>query len=160
MNFVKRYSLMMVSATALLVGMSCVAQAAEKMASKEEAIVKYRQAVMKSQGGHMAASAAIIMGKVDFNNQLADHVKALESTTKEIVSLFPKGTDVGKTKALKEVWSKNDDFRKRAKDAEDKAAALAQAVAAGDTQSYGKHFKDLAEACKACHKDFRKKEKR
>jgi len=157
MKSIQRYSRIIFSAAALLVGMSCAAHAAE---SKEEDIVKYRESVMKSQAGHMGAAAAIIMGKVDFKDQLSAHVKALEATTKDIDSLFPKGSDVGKTKALKEVWTKPDEFRKRAKDAQDKAAALAQAVAAGDTQNYGPRFKDLADACKACHKDFRKKEEK
>jgi cytochrome c556 len=160
MRYAKCYTRIFVSVIILLVGMTCVAQAAEKMASKEESIVKYRQAVMKSQAGHMGAAFAIITGKVDFKDQLADHVNALASTTKHIVSLFPKGTDVDKTKARKEVWTKNDEFRKHAKDAEEKADTLAKAVAAGDTQSYGKDFKALGEACKACHKDFRKKEKK
>lgn len=145
------------SVAVLLVGLSCVANAAELKNAKD--IVKYRQSVMTSQSGHMAAAAAIIQGKVDFKDQLGAHVKALEATTKDIDSLFPKGTDVGKTKALKEVWTKHDEFSKRAKDAQDKAAALARAVEAGDTQNYGPKFKELGEACKACHKDFRKKEK-
>lgn len=157
MKSIKRYSNIVIAATILMVGMNSLAQAADD--KKAEAIVKYRQAVMKSQAGHMAAAAAIIMGKVDFKNQLTDHVKALEATTKDIDSLFPKGSDVGKTKALKEVWTKSDEFRKRAKDAQDKSAALAQVVAAGETQNYGPRFKELADACKACHKDFRKKEK-
>jgi cytochrome c556 len=156
MTLVKRYSLILTSATLLVLSLHTLALAADK---KEEAIVKYRQEVMKSQGAHMSAAAAIIMGKVEFKDQLPAHVAALEATTKDIVSLFPAGSDVGKTKALKSVWSKQEEFHKRAKDAEDMSAALAKAVAAGDSQSYGKHFKALADACKSCHKDFRKKEK-
>jgi len=156
MKSTKHYMSIILSTAALLVGMSGVAHAAEP--KNAEAIVKYRQAVMMSQGGHMGAAAAIIQGKVDFKDQLAGHVNALEATTKDIDAMFPKGTDVGKTKALKEVWTKNDEFRKRAKDAQEKSAALAKVVAAGDTQNYGPRFKDLADACKACHKDFRKKE--
>ena len=156
MKIEKRVYGILFAAAVLLIGVSCMANAAES--TKAQDIVKYRQSVMKSQGGHMAAAAAIIQGKVEFKDQLAAHVKALEETTKDIDSLFPKGTDVGKTKALKEVWTKHDEFSKRAKDARDKAAALAKAVEAGDTQNYGPKFKDLAEACKACHKDFRKKE--
>ena len=160
MASVKRYSIIFVSAAALLIGMTGITQAANKMASKEGAIVKYRQTVMKSQAGHMGAASMIIMGKVEYKDQLAAHVNALAATTKDIVTLFPKGSDVAKTKALKEVWSKNDEFKKRAKDAEEKAEALAKAVAAGDTKSYEQHFKELGKACKACHKDFRKKEKK
>ena len=158
---VKHCSSVIVSAATLWLGMGIVGsivQAAE--ATPADEIVKYRQNVMTSQRGHMGAAAAIIQGKVEFKDQLLDHVKALEATTKDIPGLFPKGSDVGETKALKEVWTNNDEFRKRAKDAQEKSAALAKAVAAGDSQSYGKHLKDLGEACKACHKDFRKKEEK
>ena len=93
-------------------------------------------------------------------DQLAAHVNALEATTMEIDKLFPKDTDMGDTKALKEVWSNNDEFMKRAKDAQQKSTALAKAVAAGETQNYGARLKDLLEACKSCHKDFRKKEEK
>ena len=158
MTSVNHYSRILVSASALWIGMSCVAHAAEPTASEE--IVKFRQSVMLSQRGHMAAAAAIIQGKVEFKDQLAVHAKALEGTTQDIASLFPQGTDVGETKALKEVWTNNDEFRKLAKDAQQKAAALSQAVAAGDSMSYGQRLKDLSESCKACHKDFRKKEEK
>lgn len=159
MTVVKRNTIILASLVSLVLGLNNIALAAEKKAGKEEAIVKYRQEVMKSQGAHMSAAAAIIMGKVDYKDQLPAHVSALESTTKDISSLFPPGSDVGKTKALKSVWSKNEEFKKRAKHAEEMAAELAKAVAAGDTASYGKHFKELADACKSCHKDFRKKAK-
>jgi cytochrome c556 len=129
-------------------------------AAEPEDIIKYRQNVMKSQGAHLAAAAAIIQGKVDYKNQLADHVKALQATTKDIPGLFPKGSDFGDTEALDAVWQKNAEFQKLAKDAQQKAAALAKAVAANDSKNYGARFKDVAETCKACHKDFRKEEKK
>jgi len=128
-------------------------------AAESEDIIKYRQNVMKSQGAHLAASAAIIQGKVDFKNQLGDHVKALQASSKDISGLFPKGSDFGETKALDAVWTKNADFQKLAKDTQQKTDALAKAVAANDSANYGARFKDVADSCKACHKDFRKEEK-
>jgi len=158
MKSVTRRHRMCIAAAGLLLGTGLVAHAAEPSPADE--IVKYRQAVMKSQAAHMAASAAIIQGKVAFKDQLAAHVNALEATTMEIDKLFPKDTDMGDTKALKEVWSNNEEFQKRAKDAQQKSTALAKAVAAGEMQNYGPRLKDLLEACKACHKDFRKKEEK
>jgi len=128
-------------------------------AAEPEDIIKYRQNVMKSQGAHLAAVAAIIQGKVDYKNQLGDHVKALQATTKDIPSLFPKDSDFGETKALDAVWQKNADFQKLAKDTQQKTGALAKAVAANDSKNYGARFKDVADSCKACHKDYRKEEK-
>lgn len=152
---IKRNSLSImqcISSLCLLLGTNLLAHAAEP-----EAIVKYRQSVMLSQRGHMAAAAAIIHGKVDFKEQLIDHVKALEGTTKEIVRLFPVGSDVGDTKALKEVWSDHDEFQKRAFDTQQKSATLVKTVAAGDSANYAPRLKDLLDSCKSCHQTYRKK---
>jgi cytochrome c556 len=129
------------------------------LAAEPEDIIKYRQNVMKANGAHMAAAAAIINGKVDYKNQLGEHTKALQAINKDIVSLFPKDSDFGETKALDAVWKNNADFQKHAKDAAQKADALAKVVAAGDSKNYGPRLKELSDTCKACHKDFRKEEK-
>jgi len=128
-------------------------------AAESEDIIKYRQNVMKANGAHMAATAAIINGKVDYKNQLGDHARALQVINKDINSLFPKDSDFGDTKALDAVWQNNADFQKSAKIAAQKADALAKTVAAGDSKSYAARFKELSDSCKACHKDFRKEEK-
>lgn len=128
-------------------------------AAESEDIIKYRQNVMKANGAHMAATAAIINGKVEYKSQLGDHARALQAINKDINSLFPKDSDFGDTKALDAVWQKNADFQKSAKIAAQKADALAKTVAAGDSKSYAARFKELSDSCKACHKDFRKEEK-
>jgi cytochrome c556 len=140
----------------VLIGTGVVATA---LAAEPEEIIKYRRNVMKSQGAHLAATAAIIQGKVDYKDQLSGHVKALQATCNDIVGLFPKGSDFGDTEALDAVWQKPAEFEKVAKDAKAKVGALATAVAKGDTQSYATHLKGVVDACKACHKDFRKEQK-
>ncbi len=142
----------------ILLASACLV-AGTAFAADPEDIIKYRQNVMKSQAAHLAAAGAIIQGKVDYKGQLGDHVKALQATTKDIPSLFPKGSDFGETKALDAVWQKNADFQKLARDTQQKTAALAKAVAANDSKNYGARFKDVADSCKACHEDFRKEEK-
>lgn len=122
-------------------------------------LVKYRKAVMKSQREHLAAATAIVQNKVQYPKHLADHVQSLAATTAVTVELFPKGSDGGDTGALGAVWSDAAEFQKRADDNQRKAAALAKAVAAGDTDSYAARLKDLQESCKACHKDFRREVK-
>jgi cytochrome c556 len=128
-------------------------------AAEPEDIIKYRQSVMKANGAHMAATGAIINGKVDFKGQLGDHTKALQAINKDVAGLFPKGSDFGETKALDAVWQKNAEFQKLAKDTQQKADALAKTVAAGDSKNYAARFKELSDSCKACHKDYRKEEK-
>lgn len=128
--------------------------------SEPEDIIKYRQNGMKASAAHMASMAAIIQGKVSYSAQLADHAKAVQALNKNIPALFPDGSDFGETKALDAVWKDKADFAKRAKDTEAKSAALAQAVKGGDPKLYEPKFKELSESCKACHKDFRKKEEK
>lgn len=118
-------------------------------------LIKYRQNVMNANGGLMGASNALIQKKVAFKGQLEADAKALETLTRDIPALFPKGSGGADSDALPEVWSKRAEFEKRAKDTEVKAAAFAKAVAGKDAKVAEK-FKDLSDACKSCHKDFRK----
>lgn len=126
---------------------------------QSEDIIKYRQNVMKSIGGHTSASAAIISGKVGYKAHLSEHAKAIAAMAKDIPGLFPKDSDFGDTNALESVWKKRADFEKAANNARAKAEAFAKAAAGNDPKAASAAFKDLGEACKACHKDFRKEEK-
>lgn len=143
----------------LTLGILALLGATAHAESDPEDIIKYRQNVMKANGAYAAAASAIIQGKVGYKKDLADHAKALAAINRDVAALFPKGSDFGDTKALDGVWSKRTDFEKRAKDAQAKSAAFAKTVAAGDTKNYGPKLKELADSCKACHKDYRKEEK-
>jgi cytochrome c556 len=123
-------------------------------------IVKYRKSVMQSQREHMDAARAIIQGKVGYTDQLANHIRSLEATTGDIASLFPQDSAVGDSRAMGVVWTNNAEFQMRAKDAQQKSAALARTFAAGDTQNYSARLDDLLDSCKSCHKDFRRKEEK
>jgi cytochrome c556 len=121
-------------------------------------IIKYRQNVMKAIGGHTGASASIIQGKVDYKSSLMDHALGIQAMTKDIPSLFPKGSDMGETAALESVWKKRTEFEKAAADTKKAADAFAAAVKKGDKAGIGTAFSNLGESCKACHKEFRKKQ--
>ncbi len=133
--------------------------AAAHAESDPEDIIKYRQNVMKANGAHMAATGAILQGKVGYKARLGEHAKALVAINKDIPGLFPKGSDFGDTKALDAVWSKRADFEKRAKASQVKADAFAKAAGSGDLKLASAKFKELSDSCKACHKDYRKDEK-
>lgn len=127
-------------------------------AAEPEDIIKYRQNIMKAVGGHTAAAGSIIQGKVNYKHQLADHARALQALISDIPGLFPEGSDFGDTKAKDEAWSKRAEFEKRAQDSKTKVDIFAKALQGGNQQSIGASFKEVGESCKACHKDFRKKE--
>lgn len=136
----------------LLIG---AAYAFEAIASED--MIKYRQAVMKSQGGHMSAAAQIIKGKVNFGSDLHYHAAALAASSMGLQKLFPEGSDFGETRAKPEIWTKGGEFEKAAKDGEKAAIAFLAAVKSNDTAAIAKTFGDLSEACKGCHKKFREK---
>ncbi len=127
--------------------------------SDPEDIIKYRQNVMKANGAHMAATGAILQGKVSYQKGLADHARALQAINRDIPALFPKGSDFGDTSALDAVWNKRADFEKRSKDAQAKADAFAKIAGGGDMKAALAKFKELSDSCKTCHKDYRKEEK-
>lgn len=141
-----------VAATALLLAVF-VAHAADD----PDNVIKYRKNVMKTNGANLADAAAIIQGKVSFKDRLLDHAKALETFTRNIPELFPKGSDFGDTEAKDAVWKNWPDFQKKAKDAHEKAVAFTKAV---ETKSKDLPMKlrALADGCKACHKDYRHEE--
>lgn len=144
--------------TSILLLVATMAVSAAPEADPED-IIKYRKNVMKATGAHMSAADAIVKGKVPYKAQLADHARAIEEATKDIVALFPKDSDFGDTRARDAVWTKQDKFKKHAKDAAKNAHAFTKAVASGDAKAYGAKLKELSDACKECHKDFRKEEK-
>jgi len=120
-------------------------------------VLKTRQADMKEMGKSLKA----IKGIIDADGNAADVVapasKILE-VAGLIPSLFPKGSDQGKTAALPVIWEKWDDFTKHADDLKAEATALVSAGQSGDLATVRAQFDKTAKMCGACHKDFKKKE--
>jgi len=116
-------------------------------------VIEQRQKLMKSQ----SAAAKAIKGAVKTKDYATIEAKAkdLMGTADRIVSLFPKGSDTGKTKATPAIWEKSDDFSKRAKSLSKSAGELAAAAKAGNDAEIGVKVKALGETCSSCHKQFR-----
>lgn len=123
-----------------------------------DAVIKFRQGVMKAQGGHMAAMAQIVRGKVDYPGQLLVHAAALNSIAQNVDKLFPEGSDFGETEAKEEIWSNWDKFKEASDNLGNEAQAYVNTVKSKDKKAIGQGFKKLADACKACHKKFRQEE--
>jgi cytochrome c556 len=74
-------------------------------------------------------------------------------------SLFPAGSDTGKTRAHPDVWAKPDEFKSRLVSARKAAEALARAAEAKNEADVNTRVKELGNnregACGACHKVFR-----
>jgi len=116
-------------------------------------VIEKRQAAMKSN----AANAKAIKAAVETKDYAAVEAKAKDimGTADRIVSLFPKGSTEGKTKAKPEIWEKPDEFAKNAKALNKAAGELVSAAKAGNDAEVGVKVKALGEACNTCHKEFR-----
>ena len=109
-------------------------------------VIQKRQDAMKGN----SAAAKAIKGAVETKDYATVEAKAKDimGTADKIVSLFPKGSTTGKTKAKPEIWEKSDDFSKA-------ASELASAAKAGNADDVDVKVKALGEACNSCHKQFR-----
>jgi cytochrome c556 len=116
-------------------------------------VIQKRQDAMKGN----AAAAKAIKGAVETKDYATVEAKAKDimGTADKIVSLFPKGSTTGKTKAKPEIWEKPDDFSKAAKNLNKAASELASAAKAGNADDVDVKVKALGEACNSCHKQFR-----
>lgn len=120
-------------------------------------VIQTRQADMKEMGKSLKA----IKGIIDSGGSAADVVAPANKITEVaglIPSLFPKGSDQGKTGALPAIWENWDAFAKHADDLKTEATMLASAGQSGDLATVRAQFDKTAKMCGACHKDFRKKE--
>ena len=119
--------------------------------------IKYRQAVMKSVGGHMSAIAGIIKKGTANRANLATHAQGMADLAGIASTIFPEGSDFGETQALPAIWEKPEDFKKAMKMFEDAAAAFNMAAKSDDMAQIGPAFGALGKTCKNCHENFREK---
>jgi len=112
-----------------------------------------RQALMKDN----SAANKAIKGAVEAKDYATIEAKARDimGNADKIVSLFPKGSDKGKTKATAAIWDKSDDFAKAAKNLSKAAGELASAAKAKDEAAVPVKVKAMGDTCGGCHKAFR-----
>ena len=128
--------------------------------SEPEDLIKYRQAVMKAQGGYMGALGLIAKGKVPYGKHAQGHARALASLNRLVIHLFPEGSDMGETNAKDKLWADFETFKKAARDSEKATDALAKAAKKNDLGAIKAAYGDVGKSCKGCHKEYRKKPKK
>jgi cytochrome c556 len=116
-----------------------------------------RQALMKDQGKTVGSITPIIKGEKPFD---ADAVKAAFTHLNEdaqkidVATLFPAGSDQGKTTASPKIWEDNAGFVAAVAKYKKDAAAAAEANPK-DLESFKVVFNQVGENCASCHKAFR-----
>jgi cytochrome c556 len=121
--------------------------------------IEYRQALMKSIGGHVVATVGLISDDVTAENHLKVHAAAIAGVSDDIPKFFPKDSTHEDSAAKPEIWQNWDDFVEKADAQRDAAAAYNQVVQAnGGAEEVRTAFKKLTDTCKGCHEDYRKKD--
>ena len=133
----------------ILLGLALAALPA--VASEGE--VDYRQNVLKAVGGHMQSMADIVRQKVPHTAHMSLHANAMADMASIAHTLFPPTSTGGD--ALPAIWTNTEDFARRVTTFEEAATGLKAAVDSGD--GVGPAFQALAQACRDCHDNYRKK---
>ena len=132
-----------------------------------DGMIKYRQNVMKSLGGHVGAADRLVRGQVPLMDQCGMHATAARDIAGTITTLFPgesippeaefAGATVA-SEALASIVEKPEAFEKAVQETVDATEALVKVVQAGKQQELPLAFKRVGESCKGCHEDFREQQ--
>jgi cytochrome c556 len=116
-------------------------------------VIGDRQRLMKLQG----ASLTDIRDKIRAGNIEAVAVNAdtILLTATHIPALFPQGSLGEKSRAKPEIWQKWSEFEEAATSVQVTAEKLREAARAKDAEATQAGFRQLGDACDACHTPFR-----
>ena len=127
------------------------------VSSESAGIIKYRQNVMKAAAGHMGAIVGILKNNLPIRDHILEHANSLKQISKMTISLFPKGTSLGGTKAKKTIWENWSKFEKVSQDFVDESTKLKNFAKNGDIQAIAKQIRITGKTCGSCHRNFRKR---
>ncbi len=115
----------------------------------------YRQAVMKSVGGHMTAIATILRNQV-YMEDLAFHANSMSDLATVAPKIFPEGSLGEKSESLPAVWEDPEGFSEAMDAFVEAADNFANAADSGDMAQIGPGIQALGGTCKGCHDDYKK----
>jgi cytochrome c556 len=118
--------------------------------------VQTRKAGQDMLSGTFAGIKAVITLKGDVKT-LENPGKAIQKWALVFPTLFPAGSDKGETKAAPAIWTDRAGFEKAAMTLSSAGEKLSVAAKAGDETAVAAAYKEIGDACGACHKDYRLK---
>ena len=121
-----------------------------------EEAVQTRIEMFKSSGANIKKLSKLIRsGDISASVELVEfHVKWSEDMSR----LFPVGSEASTSNgsdASSDIWRDSKGFRKRVGQYNFSATELSEALKSKNISSINENFKNLAESCKNCHKQFR-----
>lgn len=126
---------------------------------KPEDEVRYRQSAFNVIGRNFAVLGAIAKGERPYDQAVAQKsANIVEALSTLPFGSFGPGTDIGTHKADPKVWKENAKFKEAAEKFQFEAAKLP--AAAKDIDTLKLQVGAVGKTCKACHDDFRVKDKK
>lgn len=124
----------------------------------QEEIIQKRKDMMRANNDAVSKSIKKAVEEKDYAT-IETKAKDIMGVMDKVPDLFPKGSTSEKSRAHPDIWTKNEEFRKRAANAKKAAEALSKAAAAKDEAEVNIKVKELGNnregACGECHKVFR-----
>lgn len=139
-----------------VVGLTVVGLAGGPVQAQGIDPIQTRQTALDLLAGTFSGVNAVVAANGDVK-KLENAGKAIQRFGALMPSLFPAGSDKGKTAALPEVWSDTAGFQKAAMALSSAGEALATAAKSGDVAAVTAAAKLTGEACGACHKVYKAK---
>lgn len=127
-------------------------------AAQEDPVITYRQKVMQSIGANIGAVSDVLKHSLPYEQNIQVHAEQINRAAALIPSAFEENVSEGLTDAEPEIWEEWEEFEEYAADLEAESAALAEVAAGGETADIAAQVKQLGDACKQCHDEFRKPE--
>jgi cytochrome c556 len=126
-------------------------------------VIKYRQAVMRANGGHLGAIAGVARGEVSFADEVLGHAHAIAEMSQNMERLFPPGSGKGDTEqesaALPAIWERPDEFQAALVNFQEKAAAFLEVAEGADQATLARELGVLGQqGCGGCHEHFRERQ--
>ena len=122
-----------------------------------EGLIKYRKNVMKSTRSHMGAIADILKNRLPLQEHFADHAKSIYQNSKMTLSMFPKGSGLGDTKAKPSIWKNWSNFEAATKEFVRESAKLVKVAESGDIKTFVQQVRATGKTCGGCHRHFRER---
>tara|TARA_B100000949_G_scaffold212156_1_gene206151 strand:- start:39 stop:380 length:342 start_codon:yes stop_codon:yes gene_type:complete len=113
---------------------------------------------MKTNAGHMGAIMDILKNHLPLETHVVDHARSINQNSKMILSMFPKGSDFGDTKAKPAIWKNWSKFETASKAFVRESATLAKVAESGDMKAFAKQVRATGKTCGGCHKHFKERE--
>ena len=113
---------------------------------------------MKAAAGHMGAIVSILKNNLPIRDHIIEHANSLKQISKMTITLFPKGTGLGRTKAKKSIWGNWSKFEEASQDFVDESTKLMEFAKNGDIQAIAKQTRKTGKTCGSCHRNFRKRD--